>query len=154
MVMVSCIDFLSTSDQKTQSWIISLWSVSAATQNHAQRAWKKSTARDRGTCIANQSRNTESNLFRHLQRLAFTVKLVGVITLRRFQGCAEKDESVIGKMMGYYLKQGLWILQVFSQHGCDNSLIGPAAVSQAQLKGILNFKCNSVMVSGDGAQAV
>jgi len=53
----------------------------ASTKDHGQRTRKKAASRYRGSSIADQTGYTEANFFGHPDRLTFTMKLEGMITL-------------------------------------------------------------------------
>jgi len=73
---------------------------STPAQDHAQGARQKSAAGNGRTRIRNQLRGAETDLFRHLQGFTFLVEFKSVIALGGLERSAEKDESVVGKMMG------------------------------------------------------
>src|SRR5580698_2809641 len=72
---------------------------STLAQNHGQRAREKTAAWSRLARVRHQPRNSKANFLGHFYRLALVVKFKSVITLRRLQRRAEKDQTVVGEMM-------------------------------------------------------
>src|SRR4030095_11802337 len=85
-------------------------------QNHGERPGCESLAGNNGASIADQPDNAQAGLFRHHNGLAFAMKLVNVVALRRLQGRAEKGQTTGDQVAADGLEKQRWIFEVLGEH--------------------------------------
>jgi hypothetical protein len=120
---------------------------SAPAQNHTYGAGKKSSAWKRSACITDEPGYAKACVFRKLYDLALLVEFIEMVTLRRFNCRAEKDQTVFGQKVGDGLEERLWILQMLREHCGNNPLILSSGRSLFHGKSVLHLEPDTAGVS-------